>query len=509
MKKGQVYDGFVERMDFPNKGIVRVDTEEGAEYAVVKDALPGRRVSFAVTKRRGGKAEGRLKGVVAPAECETANSSAEAAGDADDRPGEGGKAACPYAGICGGCLYQGFPYEETLRIKEGQIRRLLGAYTEDAVYEGIVRSPLPEGYRNKMEYTFGDACPGGPLELGLHKRGSFYDIVSVPECRIAPADFGKILAYTLEFFRERKYMPYHRMKHSGVMRHLLLRRGEGAGELLAALVTTSELSLTSAEASGLLSEWAEGLKALPLEGRFAGILHIVNDSPADAVKCDRLEILYGEDHFTEHILELQFQVSTFSFFQTNSRGAEKLYTMARELLGSGGVRGTVYDLYSGTGTIAQLLSPAAERVVGVEIVEEAVEAAKVNAERNGITNCEFIAGDVLKVLDELSGRPDVVVLDPPRDGVHPKALSHILSYGVEKILYISCKPTSLARDMEAITAAGYRIARWGMVDMFPYTGNVEVATLLERVRNAKEHIEITIDAEDYYRIKDSEKKQDE
>ncbi len=488
MKKGQIYEGFVERMDFPNKGIVRVETEEGSEYAAVKDALPGRRVSFVVTKRRSGKAEGRLKASEEPAACEK---------DVE---------ACPFAGVCGGCLYQGFPYEETLKIKEAQIRRLLGAYTEGAVFEGIVASPRETGYRNKMEYTFGDSCPGGPLELGLHKRGGFYDILSVPECRIAPADFGKILDYTHRFFRERGLAPYHRMKHTGVLRHLLLRRGEGAGELLAALVTTSAVSAGDPEGAALLSEWKEGLLSLPLEGSFAGILHIVNDSLADAVKCERMEILYGEDRFTEHILELKFQVSTFSFFQTNSRGAEKLYTMARDFLGSAGVYGTVYDLYSGTGTIAQLLSPAAEHVVGVEIVEEAVEAAKVNAERNGIRNCEFIAGDVLKVLDELEGKPDVVVLDPPRDGVHPKALSHILSYGVENILYISCKPTSLARDMELISAAGYHIRRWGMVDMFPFTGNVETVVLLgNKFSKAKDYVEIGIDAEDYYRIKDSEK----
>lgn len=458
MKKGQIYEGIVERMDFPNKGIVRVDTEEGPEYAAVKDALPGRRVSFVVTKRRGGKAEGRLKGVLEKAACEKAG------------------LGCPHAGICGGCLYQGFPYEETLKIKEAQIKRLLGAYTADSIYEGIVESPLREGYRNKMEYTFGDEYMDGPLALGLHKKGSFYDILPVPDCRIAPEDFGRILAYTLGFFRERGIAHYHRMKHTGILRHLLLRRGEGAGELLAGLVSTSSEALNG----DMLREWKEGLLTLPLKGSFAGILHIVNDSPADAVKCDRMEILYGEDSFTEHILELQFKVSTFSFFQTNSRGAEKLYTMARDFLTAGGIHGTVYDLYSGTGTIAQLLSPAAERVVGVEIVEEAVEAARENAERNGIGNCEFIAGDVLKVLEELEGKPDVVVLDPPRDGVHPKALSRILSYGVKNILYISCKPSSLARDMEAVSAAGYRIRRWGMVDMFPFTGNTEVCCLLEQ-----------------------------
>ncbi len=492
-------------MDFPNKGIVRVDAEElkgvdgegagqGAEYAAVKDALPGRRIAFVVTKRRGGKYEGRQKYVVAVADCENAALAQNV--------------SCPHAGICGGCLYRNFPYAETLRIKEAQVKKLLEGYAAGAVYDGIIASPEEDGYRNKMEYTFGDEYRDGPLALGLHKRGSFHDILNVADCRIAPADFGKILEYTLAFFSERKVPYYHRMKHEGILRHLLLRRSHADGSLMAGLVTTSGLDEALAE------EWCRGLMQLALAGKVASVLHVINDSQADAVKCDRLVRLSGEEYLAEELLGMKFKISPFSFFQTNSAGAERLYSLAREYLlkeredGERG-QGTVFDLYSGTGTIAQIVSPAAEKVVAVEIVEEAVEAARENAGLNGIRNCTFIAADVLKALDEIEERPDYIILDPPRDGIHPKALKKILDYAVDRLIYISCKPTSLARDMEAISAAGYHVVRWGMVDMFPYTGNVEVATLLERVRNAKEHIEITIDAEDYYRIKDSEKKQDE
>ena len=507
MKKGQIYEGYVERMDFPNKGIVRVESEEGIEYAVVKDALPGRRISFVVTKRRGGKYEGRSKSVMATAECE------KMAGN--------GAVHCPHAGICGGCLYQNFPYEETIRIKEMQVKKLLEAYIGEAFYDGLIPSPQEEDYRNKMEYTFGDEYRDGPLALGLHKRGSFYDILTVADCRIAPDDFGKILSYTLDFFREHGIPYYHRMKHNGILRHLLLRRSHADGSLMIGLVTTSEL------AEDLAEDWCGGLLHLSLAGKPASVLHIINDSFADAVKCDRLQKLYGGDFLTEDLLGMKFRISPFSFFQTNSAGAERLYSLVRDYLLWGtkktdadsedpggsvsyreredgaGQKGTVFDLYSGTGTIAQIISPAAEKVIAVEIVEEAVEAARENAKLNGIENCIFLADDVLKALDEIEERPDHIILDPPRDGIHPKALKKILDYGVESLVYISCKPTSLARDMEAITRAGYHIRRWGMVDMFPFTGNIETVCLLGR-RKPDDTIKVSVNMDDYYQIRDAE-----
>ncbi len=456
MKKGNIYEGYVERMDFPNKGVVRVETEEGTEYAHVKDALPGRRISFMVNKKRGGKAEGRQIEVLSPAACEA------------------GADNCEYSGICGGCLYQGFPYEESVKVKEAQIKRLLGSYTADVVYDGVIHSPSYKGYRNKMEYTFGDEYMDGPLAVGLHKRGSFYDILNVPGCVIAPADFGVILDYTLNFFKERGVPHYHRMRHTGILRHLLLRKSHAGGEIMAGLVTTSELDEALAE------EWCAGLKKCKFEGKLASVLHIINDAFADAVKCDRLVLLDGSEYITEELLGLKFRISPFSFFQTNSAGAERLYSLVREYLMQEGVKGTVFDLYSGTGTISQMISPAAEKVIAVEIVEEAVEAARENAKLNGISNCEFIANDVLKALDDISDKPDYIILDPPRDGINPKALKKILDYGVDSLVYISCKPTSLERDMVAITSAGYRIIRWGMVDMFPFTGNIETVVQLSK-----------------------------
>ena len=221
------------------------------------------------------------------------------------------------------------------------------------------------------------------------------------------------------------------------------------------------------------------LLALDLEGMIVGILHTVNDAVADVIKDDGTELLHGREYFTETLLGLQFMVTPFSFFQTNSKGAELLYETARTFLTEAGMKkGVVYDLYCGTGTISQLMAPVSEKVIGVEIVEEAVTAARENAERNGIGNCEFIAGDVLKVLDGIEEKPDLIILDPPRDGVHPKALPKILAYGVEQILYISCKPTSLARDIPAFLEAGYKPVRGVSVDQFPWTSHVETVVLL-------------------------------
>ena len=450
MKKGQICEGIAETMRFPNRTLVRC--EDGT--AVVKNALPGQKVRFSVSKVRNQRAEGRLLEVLERA------------------PIEKTEDVCPKAGICGGCLFQTFPYEEQLRIKEGQVRELLAQAVEDPRYEGLFPSPVSEGYRNKMEFSFGDEVKDGPLVLGLHKRGSFHDIVPAQDCRIVTGDYRRIVAYTQEYFASREISYYHTYTHEGYLRHLVVRRAVKTGELLVNLVTTS------AQPADLdLADYAAGLQALPFDDRLMGILHTVNDRVSDVVSADRLEVLFGQETITEEILGLRFEISPFSFFQTNSLGAEVLYEQARRYIGDTKDM-TVFDLYSGTGTIAQIAASVAKKVIGVEIVPEAVEAARANALANGLDNCEFIAGDVLKVLDEIEEKPDLIILDPPRDGINPKALKKILAYGVEKIVYISCKPTSLVRDLEEIQAAGYAVEKSCGVDMFPHTANVETVCCL-------------------------------
>ena len=509
MKKGQIAEGNVTTVEFPNKGIVM--TDEG-ERVIVKNTIPGQRVSFAVNKVRKGKAEGRLLETVKKSPRETADT-------------------CRHFGQCGGCTYQSLPYEEQLKIKETQVRGMIEQAIGDAcAYEflPIRHSPRVLAYRNKMEFSFGDEYKDGPLALGMHKRGSFYDIVTVEDCRIVDGDFRAILMATLIYFREQEISFYHRLRHTGYLRHLLVRKAVKTGEILVDLISTTQdwrnvqeqeqepderakIAAALLEKQGrcphagtvneekekqLLAGWKDVLLALSLEGTLKGVLHTKNDSVADVVKNEGTEVLFGQDYFYEELLGLRFQISPFSFFQTNSLGAEVLYSTAREfILGDNPdmlADKTVYDLYSGTGTIAQMLAPVCKKVVGVEIIEEAVEAAKENAALNHLYNCEFLAGDVLKVLDTIEERPDYIVLDPPRDGIHPKALEKIINYGVDHMIYISCKPTSLARDLEVLLARGYVVDKVQCVDMFPNTVHVETVVLLSH-KKADSYIHIDVE----------------
>ena len=512
MKKGQIAEGNVTTVEFPNKGIVM--TDEG-ERVIVKNTIPGQRVSFAVNKVRKGKAEGRLLETVKKSPRETADT-------------------CRHFGQCGGCTYQSLPYEEQLKIKETQVRGMIEQAIGDAcAYEflPIRHSPRVLAYRNKMEFSFGDEYKDGPLALGMHKRGSFYDIVTVEDCRIVDGDFRAILMATLAYFREQEIFFYHRLRHTGYLRHLLVRKAVKTGEILVDLITTTQdwrnvqeqeqepderakIAAALLEKQGrcphagtvneekekqLLAGWKDVLLALSLEGTLKGVLHTKNDSVADVVKNEGTEVLFGQDYFYEELLGLRFQISPFSFFQTNSLGAEVLYSTAREfILGDNPdmlADKTVYDLYSGTGTIAQMLAPVCKKVVGVEIIEEAVEAAKENAALNHLDNCEFLAGDVLKVLDTIEERPDYIVLDPPRDGIHPKALEKIINYGVDHMIYISCKPTSLARDLEVLLARGYVVDKVQCVDMFPNTVHVETVVKLSLKKDTPK-IEVTMEPDE-------------
>ena len=468
MKKGQIFEGIIERVDFPNKGLVKVEEEgKDARYVTVKNAVPGQKVRFIINKFKKGNAEGRLLEVLENSSLETR------------------KPVCSIFPACGGCMYQTMPYEEQMKMKEGQIRKIMDeAVDGEYLFEGVKASPKEFAYRNKMEFSFGDEYKDGPLSLGLHKKGSTYDVLTASDCKLVHEDMNKILVCVLEYFKERKVSYYKKMQHVGYLRHLLLRRGDTTGEILVNLVTTTQEEHD-------LSELTEQLLQLPLEGKIVGILHILNDSLSDVVKSDETRVLYGQDFFYEKLLGLQFKITPFSFFQPNTKGAEVLYETVREYIGD--IHDlTVFDLFSGTGTISQVLAPVAKKVIGVEIVEEAVEAAKENAERNGLSNCEFIAGDVFQVLDEIEEKPDVIILDPPRDGIHPKALPKILDYGVDRIVYISCKMTSLARDLEMIQQRGYTVEKMTAVDQFCETVHVETVVLLSH-KKADSYIHIDVE----------------
>uniref|UniRef100_UPI0026712C0E 23S rRNA (uracil(1939)-C(5))-methyltransferase RlmD n=1 Tax=Eubacterium ventriosum TaxID=39496 RepID=UPI0026712C0E len=456
MKKGVEYTGVVTKIAFPNKG--EVDCGEDG-IASVKGTLPGQKVKFVVSKKRSGKAQGRLKEII------------------EKSPMEDVEPNCPHFGDCGGCSYQTMSYENQLKLKEDMVKGILdNAIKGDYQFEGILGSPVQWGYRNKMEFSFGDEFKDGPLALGMHKKNSFHDIVTVDNCKIVDRDYNIILRCVLDYCVKKELPFYHKLRHEGYVRHLLVRRTTKTKELLVALVTTSDAEM---EKKADLMSLVEEIKALDLSAKLCGVIHIINDGLADVVQSDETRVLYGQEYVYEELLGLKFKISVFSFFQTNSLGAEVLYSKAREYIGDTKDK-LIFDLYSGTGTIAQILAPVAKKVVGVEIIEEAVEAAKVNASLNNLDNCEFIAGDVLKVIDDLQDKPDLIVLDPPRDGINPKALQKIIDFGVDRMVYISCKPTSLARDLEMLQEQGYKVVKAAAIDQFPNTNHVETVVLLSQ-----------------------------
>ena len=455
-------------VNFPNKAYGYYEGEK----VIVKNAVPGQKVQAQVFKKRGSGVEARLQEVIerSPLERETG--------------------MCSHYALCGGCTYQTMRHEEELRLKERQVKRLLenaGICVQS--WEGIVPAPSETGYRNKCEFSFGDEEKDGDLALGMRKRMSYYEVVTLKDCNIVDADYLRIIEGTLQFFQERKVPFYHKARHDGSLRHLVVRKGAATGEILINLVTSSEVPFS-------VEEFKDMLLGLELDGSVCGILHSVNDGLADVVKSDEMRLLYGRDFFMEKLFDLEFKVSVYSFFQTNSAGAEKLYSIVKEFAGDVADK-TVFDLYCGTGTIGQIMAEAgSKKVIGIELIEEAVVAANENAKRNHLENCTFLAGDVLKMVDELKERPDLIIVDPPRDGIHPKAIGKIIAFGAPEIVYVSCKPTSLARDLEIFQQEGYQVERVKLMDMFPRTVHVETVVLLSKGEVDSKKIRVEFSLED-------------
>lgn len=380
---------------------------------------------------------------------------------------------CRDSNVCGGCVYQGVPYDEQLKNKAGEVRGLLDK--KDINYGELLDiEPAPNRYhyRNKMEYTFGDMEKNGPTTLGMHKKKHFMSIITVDQCQLVHDDFNTVLRGVLDFVIEKGYSHYHKKSHRGLMRHLIVRRGVRTGELLVNVVTSSEEGFDE-------EAFVEMIRSLPLESNVVGILRTINDRLADAVYCDELRVLDGRDYYMEEIMGLKFKVSAFSFFQTNVEAVENLYSYAIDLIDDFSNK-TAFDLYCGTGTITQTLAKKAGKVIGIELVEEAVEAAKANAALNGLDNCEFIAGDVFEVLKTVEEKPDVIVVDPPRVGIKPDALDKIIGYGVDQIVYISCNPKSLTENLYYMQYYGYDVISVKPFDNFPGTKHVETVCLMSK-----------------------------
>ncbi|MDS0528382.1 23S rRNA (uracil(1939)-C(5))-methyltransferase RlmD [Clostridium sp. SHJSY1] len=450
MKKGSEILVKIEKTEFPSIGI----GNDGDKKIYVKNSFPGQLIKGKVKKKKADYAEVKTLEVLERADYEV-------------------DAKCPHFGICGGCSSQTLSYEKQLELLQDEVKELFDeAKVPTGEYENVVGSKNQWEYRNKMEFTFGDMEKGGELTLGMHIRNKSFGIVNVDQCKIVDEDFRKVIDLTVNYFRKTDLTYYRVMKREGYLRHLVIRKAKNTRELMINLVTTTQVNFD-------LTEYVELLKETKFDGKLVSILHTENDSFSDAVIPEKVNILYGIDHIQEELLGLKFNISPFSFFQTNTDGAEGLYSIVREYMGTSDNK-VVFDLYCGTGTIGQIVAPNAKKVVGIELIEEAVEAAKENAKLNGLNNCEFLAGDVAEIIKAVKDKPDIIILDPPRSGVHPKALDYVIKFKAEEIIYVSCNPKTLVNDLKVIINAGYKVIKTRVKDMFPNTPHGECCVLLKR-----------------------------
>lgn len=423
----------------------------------VKGGMPGQTADVLIQRKRSNTCEANFLKLTSPAWYET-------------------NVSCPVYNLCGGCTFLSMPYEMQKRYKTDYI---LNLFNDNKIkfqnFAGFFSSPNIVGYRNRMEFTFGNTYKDGPITLGMHQKDRFYDIVSAEDCELIDEDFKMILKNTINFCNFHQYSYYHRGAHKGLLRHLIIRKGEFTNQLMVNIVITSQETFDE-------QTFIEMLLHLNLTKKIISVVKTIHDSVSDAIQTEDVTMLYGKNYIQEKCLNKIFNISPFSFFQTNSSGCEVLYSVAINMLKS--IQSNViFDLYCGTGTITQMLSDKAKQVIGVEIIPDAIEAAKKNTELNNIKNCTFMCGDVMDVIHTIDEEPDVIVLDPPRAGIHPKVLNKITSFNAKHILYISCNPTTLIKDLKYLTEHQYIVSKLAIVDMFPHTPHVETVVLMSRTND--------------------------
>lgn len=447
MKRGELIEVKINDIRFPNKGIGELE----GKTVIIKNALIGQTVEARVKRKRKDSVEAKFVRVI-------------------ERSSDEVESFCEHFGRCGGCATQTLPYDIQVENKGKMVKQLLeSSGIKNFEFNGVIKSPNIYEYRNKMEFSFGDEEKGGPLTLGMHKKGRFHDVVNVPNCHICHTDFTIISEAVLKHCTENDIPKYNKRIHEGFLRHLVVRKGLKTKEILIGLSASTYYDMD-------FKPFIEMLNNLDLDGTIVGVLYIKNDGMGDIVQGE-IEILFGRDYFYEELLDLRFKISFFSFFQTNTYGAEILYKTALEYMDDIESK-TVFDLFSGTGTIGQIMSKKASKVIGIELIEDAVIAANENTKLNNITNAHFIAGDVFNKLDEITDKPDVIIVDPPRMGILEKTLGKILRYNVKGITYISCNPKTLTENLLQMQEAGYEVKRVVCVDMFPHTPHVETIVKL-------------------------------
>lgn len=448
MKRNELLEVKIEYNKYPNVGIGTYNSKK----IHVKNAIEGQWVSARYKRAKGGKAEAKLVEVLERSPIEQAS-------------------FCEHFDLCGGCMLQTLNYENQKQLKKRMVENLFQEAGLDITFETIHSSPEIFEYRNKMEFSFGDAYKGGPLTLGMHRKGRHNDVVTVDHCHLADGDYRAIIRSVLDYFSASKYPKYNKHTHEGFLKHLVVRKAKKTGEIMVALSATTQFDFDGAE-------FVRVLAGIPFEGTLTSVLYVKNDGLGDVVSGD-VEVLYGRDHIFDEIHGLKFKITLYSFFQTNTLGAEMLYEQALDLIPN--IEGKLcFDLFSGTGTIGQIMAQSASKVVGIEIVPDAVTSANENAKLNRLDNCTFLCGDVFKVLETVSDKPDVIVVDPPRVGMGENTVFKVASYGVNEIVYISCNPKTLLEDLIIFEKQGYTAGKAMLLDTFPWTGHVETVMKLEK-----------------------------
>ena len=448
------------------KALGRVD----GKVVFVDRGLPGDRVEVRITKSNRRFAEARLLNVV------TAGPSRV-------------DARCVHVEQCGGCRLQEMPYEQQAALKERHVREALQHLggIADPPLRPIVHAPAAWHYRNKMEYSFmpriiGTSGPDGPANsevavLGMHERGTFDRVFELRECFLPSTLTVEIVRFTQAFARTHGWRAYHPSRHDGVARFLVVRHLSHTASCAVHLIAASD------ELAGL-EDWARGVAALSSEVR--AVTLGLNTSRANIAVAESERALVGDGSYVERLLGLEFEVVGNAFLQTNSDQAEHLYQGAIDAARLTGAE-SVLDLYCGAGTLTLLFARAARAAVGVESVPDSVERAHRNATRNGLANARFELGESRAVLREWARgeragapKPDVVVVDPPRAGLHPRVVVRVAELAPSRIVYVSCNPGTLARDLKDFTALGWHVVEVTPYDMFPHTPHIECVCRLER-----------------------------
>ena len=476
MKKNDIFETTITALTNDGEGIGH--SGDGMAF-FIKGALPGDVVRCGVTKMKKTYGYGRIIEILSPSK---------------DRI----TPDCPVFGRCGGCLFRDYDYSAELLFKEKTVRDALeriGGFSDIEILP-IVGGSSRCGYRNKAEIPV-KLMSDGHLAAGFY-AGRTHSIIPLPgnDCLLQPKEFAAVTTAVLDWMKEKKIAPYDETTQKGIVRHILIRKSFSTGEILLCIVVNTD-----------------SVPPLPEDSfKSAGVTTLSinhNTKNTNVILGKKTEVISGQGFITEGLGELSYRVSAPSFFQVNTAQAEKLYSLVKEYAALEGNE-KVWDLYCGTGTIGLFLAHDALgiRLTGIEVIPSAIEDAKKNAVSNGIENTSFLLGKAEELVPELllkDGAPDVVILDPPRKGCDTVCLDTVMKAAPKRIVYVSCNPATLARDMKYLKENGnYEPAKVQPVDMFPGSGHVETCCLLERLRNAKEHITFTLDMEDYYQIKDAE-----